>query len=285
VSENIQEKATTPVDIYQAIPAARPLSDFAVERVGDDLVILDGESMQYHTLNLAAAQIWQACTGANSTHRIASELGMPIELVESTVSELGEAGLLQSPSNHWDSTLNRRRASKLIAAGLIGAVGLPIVKSITAPDAASAASIGECAFGITFGSRACWVCGIFRCDCEAVTSGGSGFCCVCEGVNFASFTASDLQAALNQGPSYVWNGGEEEIPADAFEATGAEDPYLATDEEGNVDLEAIDALEQEAASETESVETMEEIAPDEAVESQVETGSEGEQEITEEQSS
>ncbi|MEZ4530795.1 MAG: PqqD family protein [Thermomicrobiales bacterium] len=121
MSENIQEKATTPGDIYQAIPAARPLSDFAVERVGDDLVILDGESMQYHTLNLAAAQIWQACDGVNSTNRIASELGLPIELVESTVSELGEAGLLQSPSAQWDSTLNRRRASKLIAAGLVGA--------------------------------------------------------------------------------------------------------------------------------------------------------------------
>ncbi|MEZ4530794.1 MAG: hypothetical protein R2855_07150 [Thermomicrobiales bacterium] len=98
---------------------------------------------------------------------------------------------------------------------------------------------------------------------------------------------------------------QDELCDNGSTATGgvdSDDPYLATDEEGNVDLEAIDALEQEAAPETEAIEPIvEEVAPVEVVESQpapvevvesqpepteiVDTSSEGEQEITEEQSS
>lgn len=122
------------------VPAARPLSDFAVETIGDELIVLDVLSMQYHTLNAEAARVWSACDGVASAASIASALDLPVESVEAAVAQLGEAGLLQARSEEWDSTVSRRRVTKLIAAGLIGAVGLPVIKSITAPDAASADS-------------------------------------------------------------------------------------------------------------------------------------------------
>ena len=179
----------------RSIPAARPVTDFAWEEVGEELVILDAETLQYHALNATAVWIWQACDGAATPNRLSQELSIPVEVVESTVAELGAAGLLQSPSDTWDSTLNRRRAAKLIAAGLVGAVGLPVIKSITAPDAASAASIGQCQFGFTAGAWLCGVCRFFDCGCETVTSGGSGYCCVCGGSGARVMAASG-------GPSY-----------------------------------------------------------------------------------
>ena len=94
---------------------------------------------------------------------------------------------------------------------------------------------------------------------------------------------------MQQGPSYVWNGGEEEIPADAFEGSSADDPYLATDEEGNVDLEAIDAQTAEQSGQAPA--QVQEPAPQiEVVESQpeptevVDTSSDGEEATTDEQS-
>src|SRR5690606_32281357 len=110
-----------------------------------------------------------------SSHQIAGGLGLPIELVESTVSELGEAGLLQSPSSRWDSALNRRRASKLIAAGLLGGVALPVIRSITAPSALAAVSPAECTFVPLFGCtpRGTGVCSI---GCALRGYGYGGYC-------------------------------------------------------------------------------------------------------------
>lgn len=123
-----------------AVPAARPLSDFAVERLGDELVLLDGETKQYHNLNGVAVAIWQACDGVASVESIAQMTGLPVEVVATTIGELGEASLLQSPPDRWAVSMNRRRAAKLIAAGAAGAVGVPVVLSLTAPNSASAVS-------------------------------------------------------------------------------------------------------------------------------------------------
>lgn len=128
------------IDCGAAVAAARPLSDFAHERVGDDLVIFDGETMQYHTLNGVAAKIWRACDGAASIEAIAQSMGLPVEVVATTIGELGEASLLQTPASAWSVGMNRRRAAKLIAAGAAGAIGVPVVLSLTAPSHQAAAS-------------------------------------------------------------------------------------------------------------------------------------------------
>jgi len=131
----------------RAVPAARSLSDFSFERVDEDLIILDGETLQYHTLNGSASQIWGLCDGKTTSAEIAHRLGLTVELVEITVADLGVAGLLESPAESfsWTDTMNRRRAMKLVAAGAAGAVGLPVVLSLTAPSHQAAATIsGPC---------------------------------------------------------------------------------------------------------------------------------------------
>jgi hypothetical protein len=127
------------------VPAARPLSDFCMERVGDDVVIYDSEAIQYHTLNPMAYDVWRLCDGRRTVGMIAGEISVVHaethrEAVALAVEELGEAGLLEEEGERFDARVQRRAVLKLAAAGVIGALGLPLVSSVTAPDSASASS-------------------------------------------------------------------------------------------------------------------------------------------------
>lgn len=161
------------------VPAARPMSDFTVEQIGDELIIFDCETMQYHTLNQAAHQVWLLCDGTTSIAVIAQSLALPSEVVETTIAELGEASLLVIPAERWVTSLSRRRAIQLMAAGTVGAVGLPLVKSITVPDAASAVSPSLCRGACNSGGN----CSQNLCptgqtaSCQPVDTGET--CCVC----------------------------------------------------------------------------------------------------------
>lgn len=110
--------------------------------------------MQYHTLNVAAENVWRACDGTAVISAIVSHTGLPVDIVETTIGELGEAGLLQTSANNWSVPLSRRQADKLIAAGAAGVVGVPVALSITAPDSASAAS-PQCPAGIARNVTGC----------------------------------------------------------------------------------------------------------------------------------
>lgn len=162
------------------VPAARPLSDFTIERVGDDLVIFDGETMQYHTVNAVATSIWRACDGIATAEAIAASTGLPVEVVETTIAELGEASLIQSPANTWSVAMNRRRAAKVIAAGAVGAVGIPVVLSVTAPSHQAAATTchsidGNACNNSPTGCNA--LCGGAGNVVSCLFSGGSTSCC------------------------------------------------------------------------------------------------------------
>lgn len=124
----------------QAVPAARPFSDFAWEQVGGDIVLFDAQAMQYHTLNAAAFEIWRACDGSVTVEAVAASVGLPVEVVEVTIAELAEASLLQNTSSTRMQMLSRRRFARLAAAGAAGAVGVPVVLSVTAPSHQAAAS-------------------------------------------------------------------------------------------------------------------------------------------------
>ena len=116
------------------VPAARPLSDFFMERVGDDVVLFDGKHNRYHTLNNLAFEVWQLCDGSRSIKQIGKaspQIELIDEAVTAAVAQLGESGLLQASEGNFESTMHRRRMMKLVAAGAIGAVGVPVVASIT----------------------------------------------------------------------------------------------------------------------------------------------------------
>ena len=56
------------------VPAARPLSDFCLERIGEEVVLYDPEHIQYHTLNAIAYSIWTLCDGQLTVQGISETL-------------------------------------------------------------------------------------------------------------------------------------------------------------------------------------------------------------------
>ncbi len=118
------------------VPAARSMGDFCMEQIGDEIVLFDSELNRYHNLNIIAFDIWRNCDGVSSGDQIAATVAasrpeIRREAVESAIVQLGESGLLQAPEGNFESTMHRRKIMKLVAAGAIGAVGIPIVASIT----------------------------------------------------------------------------------------------------------------------------------------------------------
>jgi len=116
------------------VPAARPLSDFCMERVGEDFVVFDAKMNRYHTLNHLAYTIWRSCDGALTPQQLAASMDgadTDLDLVEGAIAQLGESGLLQAHETDFESKMHRRKMMKLVAAGAVGAVGIPVVASIT----------------------------------------------------------------------------------------------------------------------------------------------------------
>lgn len=134
-------------DAAMPVPAARPLSDFCMERVGDEVVMFDAGRDRYHTLNEVAFAIWRACDGFADCRQIAYELrdwSLDVVAVEASIAQLGESGLLKASEEQFDSSLSRRRMVKLVAAGAVGAVGIPVVASITRLGPEASASHPGC---------------------------------------------------------------------------------------------------------------------------------------------
>jgi hypothetical protein len=127
-----------------SVPAARPLDDFSMERIGPDVVLFDLELNRYHTLNDVAFDIWRQCDGRQSTELIGNSVGAHREVVETAIELLDEGGLLLAPESSFKSTMHRRRMVKLVAAGVIGAVGVPVVASISrlGPEASATGTCG-----------------------------------------------------------------------------------------------------------------------------------------------
>ncbi len=126
-----------------AVPAARPIARFSMERIADDVVLLDAEFNRYHTLNALAFDIWRACDGVRSANDLADLVDGHRATVEAAVQQLGEARLLRATEATFQSTMHRRQLVKLASTGTVGAVAIPIAKSFTAPDAI-AAQTGTC---------------------------------------------------------------------------------------------------------------------------------------------
>jgi hypothetical protein len=152
------------IDSNLPVPAARPLGDFNMELVGDDVVLFDCLRNRYHTINPAAFEIWQRCDGTLNVDQIADRLVVQKDLVDTAIELLGEAGLLEAPENAFDSTMHRRTMVKLVSAGVLGTVALPLVRTITVPHAVSAASGDECVPGVL--------------DCPLDNQGNAQCCCL-----------------------------------------------------------------------------------------------------------
>jgi hypothetical protein len=132
------DSVATQIESHQLVPAARPMSQFSIEWIGDDVVMFDAGLNRYHTLNRIAYDIWRMCDGVCSVAQIARELDRDSVSVEAAIAQLGESGLLLAADAHFDSRFPRRQLLKLVTAGVLGAAAIPVVTSITVPDSVSA---------------------------------------------------------------------------------------------------------------------------------------------------
>jgi coenzyme PQQ synthesis protein D (PqqD) len=128
------------------MPLARK-DGLIVDSIGDELLVYDVASSRAHSLNAVAADVWRACDGDRDLGQLAEFTGLDRSAVELALNNLQEVGLI---SRYEPSGVSRRvvlRRLSLTAAGL--AVGLPVIRSITAPTAAMAYAIscpnsGQC---------------------------------------------------------------------------------------------------------------------------------------------
>lgn len=124
------------------LPVAR-VNDVHIEAVGDDLVLIDQRTQAAHSLNAAAAFVWERCDGAHSVEQIAVEgcaLGMqlPASAVRETVDLLRAKQLLAAAGERRPrdvAQLTRRMLTKTAVAALV-----PAIVSIASPARAIALS-------------------------------------------------------------------------------------------------------------------------------------------------
>jgi hypothetical protein len=192
MAETIVKQSAPGRDVGQVdriVPTARPFDQFCAEQVGDDIVLYDVERIQYHSLNAFAHSTWLLCDGQRTSQAIAAELSKGYshvhpEAVALAIQELGESGLLEQPEDQFNARIQRRAVLKLAAAGVIGALGIPVVSSITAPNSASA-------------STACPGCpGAAPCKNNNVACGTSCECnqgCCCRNLNSGNQDCSGPQ--------------------------------------------------------------------------------------------
>ena len=124
-------------------PQARR-EDVIVCEMADETLVYTKDSNKAHCLNRTAAFVWNLCNGRTSIAAIATalqkELGLPAEeeLVHLALEEL-EKGKLLEGTNAFPEKSNCSRRAVLAKLG-VSLIALPLVMSVTAPNARAAAS-------------------------------------------------------------------------------------------------------------------------------------------------
>jgi hypothetical protein len=134
----------TEIDPYHPVARLVP-RPCVTEQIGNDVVTLDEERLQYHTMHEQVFQVLRASDGTRSVEEIAALVfGAPhearVQLTSQALLDLMDAELIVEDRDARARFFSRRAFGKAAAALLVGGAGLPLVKSITAPDAASAAT-------------------------------------------------------------------------------------------------------------------------------------------------
>jgi hypothetical protein len=127
-------------------PQARS-SDLIVEPIDEELLVFDTERQLAHSLNPTAARVWQACDGQRDLEALAAECEIDQQTLALALERLGDVRLLEPQTTAEPirdapaAGVSRRamlRKSVLTGAGL--GIAIPLIRSITAPNMAMAAS-------------------------------------------------------------------------------------------------------------------------------------------------
>jgi hypothetical protein len=102
------------------------------------LLVYDTSTSRAHSLNTVSAAVWKACDGTRNANEIAVHIDLDLAAVELALDNLSDVELI---SGHRRTGISRRTALRRITVGAAGlAVALPVIRSISAPTAAMAAS-------------------------------------------------------------------------------------------------------------------------------------------------
>jgi len=144
------------------VPRRRPQGLVSEQLEGETLLYVEATHRAF-CLNPPAARVWDAIDGRRDVKAIAAQASLDADLVTGTLSEMGEAGLLESVAGLSRVDLSRRR---LVRAGL---VAIPFIMALSVPRAAEAAS---CTAGLPTGPR----CTPARPCCTGVCNVPTGTC-------------------------------------------------------------------------------------------------------------
>lgn len=128
-------------------PLARR-AGLAVAPLRDETVVYDLQTDKAHCLNPTAAHVWKQCDGENAPAEIARlverDLGaaVPVDVVSLALSDLARAGLLEPSMGPRAKGPSRREVMRRTAG--MAMVALPLISTLLAPSAASAASACAC---------------------------------------------------------------------------------------------------------------------------------------------
>lgn len=103
----------------------------AFEWAGNDLLVIDCARREFHTLNPAAAAVWQLCDGTRTTEQIVSAVGGSDHnslVVNAAIDQFAIAGLMEDERPAERTVLTRRQVLRTAAAG---AIAIPLVASIS----------------------------------------------------------------------------------------------------------------------------------------------------------
>ncbi|HYO92772.1 MAG TPA: PqqD family peptide modification chaperone [Pyrinomonadaceae bacterium] len=169
-------------------PKARS-KGLVIKKLADEVLVYDLETNKAHCLNTTAALVWNHCDGRKSVSEIAASLEANTleqfteEMVWLALNQLERFRLLEGPVKLPLKASGMSRRELVRKLGLAGAASLPLILSIVAPEAASAATCAGPGAPCLSNARCC-----------------SGLCvngvCVCLGQN--TDCASDAQCCSNR---------------------------------------------------------------------------------------
>jgi hypothetical protein len=130
-------------------PTARR-EGLVIQELNDEVLIYDLNTNKAHCLNKTAGTVWKYCDGSNSVSDIAALLKKEFkaevneDLVWLALDQLKKENLMAKSvelKNKFDG-MSRREVIRKVGIGAM--IALPIVSSLVAPPAASAASPSAC---------------------------------------------------------------------------------------------------------------------------------------------
>ena len=127
------------------LPRARR-AKLIVEELPDETLVYDEERHKAHCLNETAALVWKHCDGRTSVAQIAQRLEkkldatVPAQVVWLALDQLNKSHLLDESVMRPAGVKQMSRREMVRKTSIAAAIAIPLVTSMIAPTAASAAS-------------------------------------------------------------------------------------------------------------------------------------------------